>query len=104
MSEFTWVKRATAAEKAGMRGIVAAHNEISQKEHAGNEIYVLERAGDAWGIGVTYLDSGMTDGGSFVRCTACGDIDDLWDGQEYGCWECFGTGIREADRVPLELQ
>ena len=94
MSEYTWVKRATAEEKAEMQVIIDVNNEMSEKERDSNEVYELVRAGDAWGIKCTWLDDGLSETGSFVRCKKCGDIDDLWAGQEYECWKCATRGAK----------
>ena len=81
--------------------IVAAENELAH-EHTDRQyipFYRLERTGDCWGI-VMYVDvphpeftdiythGERVEAGSFVRCSECGDVRDLWEGQFEGCYEC----------------
>ena len=96
-----WIKSASRSEKIEMQVIVDAENEFAH-EHADQQhtsFYRLERGGDAWGI-IQYVDKPhpeFTDiythgqrigGGSFVRCSECGDVRDLWEGQFDRCYEC----------------
>jgi hypothetical protein len=102
-SPYTWVKRATAAERREMEDCVAALNETAHEQYdvlGYTCSYKLERGGDAWGV-TAYVakvhpevrgDVSVGErngGGTFARCATCGHVRDLWDGQIEFCTECW---------------
>jgi len=93
MVKYTWVKRASAEQMQEMVDEVAGDNEIHQKENAddpnwGDWVYKLERTSDSW-IEAVYSGGKRIDAGSFVRCSECGHVRALYEGQIEFCTTCW---------------
>lgn len=99
---YTWIKRATPREKDLMRQVVEGLNELAYEDYETLGFvleYRLERCGDAWGaalyiarvhpdIADQYQVGQRFDGYSLVRCSTCGGVRELADGQGEFCLAC----------------
>ena len=100
---YSWVKRASQADKREMEDCVASLNELAHESYDTSGFtlaYKLERCGDCWGVsayvarihpdakGQVQIGQKFGGSGSFVRCASCGHIRDLWDGQIEFCTDC----------------
>ena len=94
---YTWVKRASWEQYAEMLSECAGENEIVAKEHYDDPhtcdwVYKVGRAGAGHGTAYTleiWQKGERIESGSFVRCTACGGIRALFEGQGEFCADCF---------------
>ena len=90
---YTWIKRATANQKREMDACVEALNEHaydpeSDPPECATWRYERRRTADAW-IVVLLQDDKVIDSGSFVQCSKCGGVRDLWEGQIEFCLDCW---------------
>lgn len=104
---YTWLKRASRADHLEMRATAESWNELAHENadiHGYIPSYRVERTGDQWSM-VTYVRMPILDlmgnwfpeywpgrrldAASFVRCSTCGHIRELFDGQGEFCPECW---------------
>jgi len=79
---YTYVKRASAADKQVMMEIAESHNELAEYAQLA-ERYSVER-----NTLIVRYEDGSKDSTGFVRCSKCGAIRDLWEGQIEFCDSC----------------
>ena len=90
---YSWIKRATEHQKAEMDACIEALNECAYNPEMdppeqATWRYERRRTSDAW-IVVLLQDEKIIDRASFVRCTKCGGVRDLWEGQIEFCLDCW---------------
>ncbi len=94
---YTWVGRASLAERIEMYEWIAADNELEMKEWKENDpfgmytVYELEFH-KGWQVVAHFIDpetgyQGCERGG-FARCNKCGHIYEIFEGQIEDCTDC----------------
>lgn len=99
---YSFIRRASQYEKTEMLETVASLNELAYEDwqtHGYILEHRLERCGDAWGVAsyIIKIHPEVADDYevdqllytmSLVRCSACGAVRELADGQGEFCLEC----------------
>ena len=80
---YTYVRRASNTDKVAMQEVVDSFNELAEA----NENYRLGKAHDCYVL-VWAVDGEDVGGGSMVRCSKCGAIRELFEGQIEFCADC----------------
>ena len=89
---YTYVKRASKADKKEMQDIVDSLNELAPESEEITGIvmqYSLKKIKDSYIVECHSTDGQLSDSGCFVRCSNCGAIRELFDGQIEFCTECW---------------
>ena len=88
---YSYVRRASQKDKEEMQKCVNCLNELKHETEEITGITFeasLVNTGDGYIAAINYSDGGY-DSGSFVRCSKCGAIRELFDGQIEFCLECW---------------
>lgn len=87
MSNYSFVKRANFSTKQKMTELIASLND---NESAGVEKYSLESCHYGYNVVLSYDDGAekWTDKAAVVRCSFCGEVRELFDGQIEFCYHC----------------